>query len=79
MIRFSQIVRVTIFSISAIAWGQSFSGNIIGLVTDSSAAAVPRVAVTVLNEGTGGRRRLTTDASGFYVAAELPVGYYTVL
>jgi hypothetical protein len=30
------------------------------------------------NEGTGAQRRLLTDSTGVYVAAELPVGYYTV-
>jgi hypothetical protein len=59
-------------------FGQSFSGRIIGLVTDSSSGAIPGVSVTVLNEGTGARRRLATDGSGIYAAAELPVGHYTV-
>ena len=34
--------------------------------------------MTVVNEGTGAQRRVLTDANGVYVAAELPVGYYTV-
>src|SRR4051794_16062629 len=59
-------------------FGQSFSGKIVGLVTDSSAAVVSRAPVTVINEGTGAQRRLITDGSGIYVAPELPVGYYTV-
>jgi len=78
MIRFSYIVRTFMFFLAAFAWGQSFSGKIVGLVTDSSEAVVSRVAVTVVNEGTGTQRRLITDANGVYVAAELPVGYYTV-
>jgi Carboxypeptidase regulatory-like domain len=79
VIRFSQIARGLVLCLSTIsAWTQSFNGQIVGLVTDSSAAVIPGVAVTVLNEGTGAHRRLSTDASGVYVAAELPVGYYTV-
>ena len=39
---------------------------------------ISNVSVTVVNEGTGAQRRLITDAAGIYVAAELPVGYYTV-
>ena len=59
-------------------YGQSFGGRIVGLVTDSSAAALSNASVTVVNEGTGAQRQLLTDASGSYVAAELPVGYYTL-
>src|SRR5262249_34308238 len=79
MIRFLRVARGSILFLAALTmWGQSFSGKIVGLVTDSSAAVIPRVAVTVINEGTAAQRRLITDMSGIYVAAELPVGYYTV-
>src|SRR6266567_3013758 len=67
-----------LFLFTLAAWGQSFGGKIVGMVTDSTGAVIPTVSVTVINEGTGAQRRLTTDASGVYVAAELPVGYYTV-
>ncbi len=60
------------------AFGQSFSGRIGGLITDPSAAAIPDASVTIVNEGTGLQRRVPADGSGLYVAAELPVGYYTV-
>ena len=59
-------------------YGQSFGGRIVGLVTDSSTAALSKTSVTIINEGTGAQRQLITDASGSYVAAELPVGYYTL-
>ena len=61
-----------------IMWGYSFGAKIAGLVSDPRAAVIPRVTVTVMNEGTGAHRRLVTDGSGMYVATELPVGYYTV-
>src|SRR5690348_3791187 len=66
------------FSFTLTAWGQSFSGNISGALTDATGAVIPGVSVTVVNEGTGAQRHLITNASGVYVAAELPVGYYTV-
>jgi hypothetical protein len=73
------IVRLLIFSLVALtAWGQSFGGRIVGVVTDPSTAAVPSATVVVVNEGTGAQRRLIGDVNGIYVAAELPVGYYTV-
>lgn len=79
MIRCSLIMRLVAFPLAALSvLGQSFGGRIIGQVTDSTAAVIPLVAVTVANEGTGAQRRLVTDANGIYVAAELPVGYYTV-
>jgi hypothetical protein len=79
MIRVSRIVSGFIFFLAVLTmWGQSFSGRIVGLVTDSSSAVLPTVAVSVVNEGTGAQRRLSTDASGIYVVAELPVGYYAV-
>jgi hypothetical protein len=42
MICASRIVRGSILFLAAITvWGQSFSGKIVGLVTDSSAAMIP--------------------------------------
>src|SRR3954451_10392793 len=79
MRRISHTIGISIpFLISMTLWGQSFSGRIVGLVTDSSNAVIPNVAVTVVNEGTGAQRRLITDSSGIYISVELPVGYYTV-
>ena len=78
MNRFLQAAGGFVFLAALSAWGQSFSGRVAGQVTDSSSAVITRAAVTVVNEGTGAQRRLLTDASGVYVAAELPVGYYTV-
>src|SRR2546429_4916698 len=76
---FSRIVRGFVLSLAALAaWGQSFSGNILGLVSDESAAAIPNVSVTVVNQGTGAHRNVTSDADGVYVVAALPVGYYTL-
>ena len=79
MIRFSKIIRGFSVSVAALtAWGQSFNGTIVGLITDSTAAVIPNVSITILNEGTGAQRRLLSDSNGAYVAAELPIGYYTV-
>jgi hypothetical protein len=79
VIRFSYVTRVFIISfIPLMARGQSFSGKMTGLVTDSTSAVVPHVAVTLVNEGTSAQRRVFTDGSGVWVGADLPVGYYTV-
>lgn len=75
----SVVYSCVLFSCAAISLpAQSFSGKIVGMVTDSSAAVIQKASVTVLNEGTGTQRMLLTDTTGNYTAAELPVGYYTV-
>jgi hypothetical protein len=62
----------------AAAWGQSFTGRIVGNVTDSGGGAMQSVAVIIRNDGSGAERRLITDSHGLFVAPELPIGYYTV-
>jgi hypothetical protein len=76
--RIFKVLTAFILSSALALWAQSFNGKIAGLVTDSSASVVSNVSVTVTNEGTGAARRVTTDANGAYVVAELPIGYYTV-
>src|SRR4051794_40759928 len=79
MTRRSQTVRGMLVSVIALtAWGQSFSGRIVGTVSDSTGGVISDAAVTVMNEGTGAQRSLKTDGQGFYVAPEIPIGYYTV-
>ncbi|HZR28209.1 MAG TPA: carboxypeptidase regulatory-like domain-containing protein [Terriglobales bacterium] len=53
-------------------------GRISGTVLDSANAAISGATVTVTQESTGLSRTVTTDASGFYVATNLPVGNYRV-
>jgi len=53
-------------------------GTILGTVTDPSGAAVPNATITVLNTDTGAVRKLTANATGEYVAPDLPIGHYTV-
>ena len=74
---FSRVLTVWLAA-SALGWGQSFSGRLIGAVTDPTGAVIPNVAVTVVNEENGAQRSLTTDGQGLYVAPEMPIGYYTI-
>ena len=57
---------------------QSINGKILGTVTDQNGAVVPNATVNVTSEGTGAKRTVTADESGFYVIPELPVGFYTI-
>src|SRR5467141_3967293 len=59
-------------------FGQTDSGRIVGVVTDSSGAVVSNAVVTVKNERTGAEQRVTTDAQGFYIATQLQPATYTV-
>ncbi|MGO9319121.1 MAG: carboxypeptidase regulatory-like domain-containing protein [Terracidiphilus sp.] len=66
-------------SISApAAMAQTFRGSIQGTITDSSGAVVPGAQVKVISPSTGLSRTMTSNDQGEYVAAELPLGTYSV-
>jgi hypothetical protein len=54
------------------------NASLTGLVTDAAGAVVPSASVTVKNKATGLESVATTDSSGYYTFASLPVGTYTV-
>lgn len=66
-------VVLMLFQLPALAQ----EGTILGAVTDPSGAAVPNANVTMRNINTGFTRAVTTNATGYYVAADLPIGQYT--
>lgn len=59
-------------------FGQKFTGEIRGLVTDKSGAVVPNATVTVTNNSTGDVRTVTTSQAGDYFVVELNPATYTV-
>lgn len=54
------------------------TGGIVGVITDTTGAAVPSAAVTARNLGTNAVRTTTTNTSGEYRFDLLPVGRYKV-
>ena len=64
--------------LSELASGQAaaINGEISGLVTDSSGAAVPGAIVQVVNPGTGYKQATRTSDSGLYRFSLLPIGTY---
>ncbi len=52
------------------------TASVFGTVTDAQAALVPGAKIVISNSATGATRSATTDASGAYVFALLPVGIY---
>ena len=55
-----------------------FRATLQGTILDPSGGAVAGAKVTILNQDTGLSRESTASAEGFYRAAELPPGKYTV-
>jgi hypothetical protein len=64
----------------SVFWGQSTTstGNINGLVTDSSDAAVPGAKVTITHVDTGVATDVMTNGSGFYNSGSIAPGTYLV-
>lgn len=58
-------------------WAQT-EGNITGIVTDPSGAAIPGAKITVTNEGTSAVRIATSDSAGVYNVPDLEPGFYDV-
>ncbi|MEA2475791.1 MAG: hypothetical protein QOE06_3706, partial [Thermoleophilaceae bacterium] len=69
------LLAVALTSGSVIA--QTSFGRISGTVTDPGGASIPHVKVTIRNTDTQNVRTVETDANGFFVVTELPIGPYT--
>jgi len=63
---------------SAYAWPQTEVATIFGTVADPSGAVIPGTQVTILNQSTGLKRDSSTDSTGQYHIAGLPIGNYAV-
>src|SRR5215472_11446334 len=59
-------------------FAQSYTGRILGTITDKSGAAISGATVTITDVARGTTRTLTTDEAGAYVAPNLVPGTYTV-
>ena len=75
-VRFSLLLTALLL-LAIPSFAQS-TAKIVGTVRDSSGASVPGAMVKVTDVDTNITRTLTTDASGFYNALELPTGNYQV-
>jgi hypothetical protein len=54
------------------------TGTIVGTVSDPSEAVIPKVQVTVRNQGTNATREVQTDGEGDFSVPLLPPGVYEV-
>src|SRR5262245_15028929 len=72
------LAAAALLLVSAPAHAQS-TATLQGTITDSQAAVMPGVTITIRNTATGLERTTTTDSAGQYVAASLQPGHYTVV
>src|SRR5713226_5973292 len=59
-------------------FGQITRGQLSGVATDQTGAAIPGASVTVKSIATGEAAQTMTDPQGNFVLPPLPVGRYTV-
>jgi outer membrane receptor protein involved in Fe transport len=64
--------------VSTHLYSQSYTGRILGSVTDETGAVIPGATVSVTDVQRGVTRTLTTDTAGEYLAPELLPGVYNV-
>src|SRR5688572_26324643 len=67
-----------VFLLSFSAYSQGTTTRITGNVTDSSGAAIPGAAVTLIDEATNAQLRATTSNNGSYVFDLIQPGTYTL-
>ncbi|HEX2331052.1 MAG TPA: TonB-dependent receptor, partial [Candidatus Angelobacter sp.] len=61
-----------------LAHGQAISGDLLGVVSDSSGAVIPNATVTATNNATGVKVTTKSNGAGQYHFVNLPVGQYSV-
>jgi hypothetical protein len=78
--RFKTVLLVVLAAIGSLpsARGQTSTGVITGVVSDSSGTAVAGAKVTLLDQQTNQSREQSTNASGIYEFRALPRGLYTL-
>lgn len=72
------LLAVSLLSFPVLTWTQAISGDLLGVVTDSSGAVVSNAQVVATNIATGVKTTSKTNANGEYHFINLPVGHYSV-
>lgn len=70
------LVGFLLITVAALCLAQTNTGTILGLVNDSSGAAVPNAQVTLENQGTNAVQKLSTDETGAFTSTPLAIGPY---
>jgi hypothetical protein len=66
-----------LFSLSICVWAQD-QARLVGTVTDSTGAVIPKAAISVMDEKTGLTRQGTADDKGYYIIPNLAPSTYRV-
>jgi hypothetical protein len=78
LIRFLTLLTLTVL-VTITLWAQGGTGELSGLVSDPSGAAIAKASITLINTATGETRVATTTSAGTYRFSDLPVvGSYTL-
>lgn len=72
------LVAMAVMSLPILLQAQAVSGDLLGVVTDSSGAVVSNAQVVATNLGTGVKATTKTNATGEYRFINLPVGHYSL-
>ena len=70
--------RLFFVVLAGIVFGQSPTGEIAGIVRDSTGALVPNAEVTSINANTNEPKSTHTDSQGQYALPQMPVGTYRI-
>ncbi|MBY0506508.1 MAG: TonB-dependent receptor [Bryobacteraceae bacterium] len=75
---YSAFVRLGLLltSLAYLSQAQTFTGNITGIISDASGAALAGAQVGLRNNATNDNRTATTNESGLYNFAQIPPGNY---
>jgi Carboxypeptidase regulatory-like domain len=76
--RIAGITLLFILGLAGMAGAQSASATLSGTVTDANGAVAPVAVVTITNSATSQQRKMTTNPGGYFIAAQIPPGVYTV-
>src|SRR5215470_19254986 len=74
--KIAQLIICSLVSIGAFA--QTFRGNLAGVVTDTSEAAISSATISLESPLNGLKRVTLSSDTGGFLFAELPVGIYTL-
>lgn len=72
------LVVMTVVGLPIFLKAQAVSGDLLGVVSDSSGAVVSGAQVIATNLGTGVKSTTKTNATGEYRFINLPVGHYSI-
>ena len=72
-----KLLLCTLLSLATV-FGQSFTGTISGLVTDSSGASVAGASITVTDTAKNTKYHSAANNTGLYVVSQLPPGSYRI-